>query len=509
MTLSISLIHFDVRYKETKRNKEELLAQIREAAETGAKIIITPEMSVSGYSFTCRSDIAPYVEEEDGAFSRQLADLAEHFDCYICVGMALRHTTTDGYCNSALVCGPDGLRFRYDKVNGEIRWSLPGSPKQDGCFDTPWGRVGVLICSDTYYDLQPRISALKGADLLLVPANWPPSGENGLDPVEVWRARALENGMAVAACNRTGKDLLMDCKEAKSCLISSQGEILFQGASDETEIFDCKLPLTEGRFERRRKETMLSARKVEEYHSCYRTVNIVRDFGGFMQLPEAGKLAIHSFAASPKTATEPLVQFEAFCDQICAEMCPPNDSCNTSLFLLTLHNNCKKSLEMLANIAQKQRCFISVRTDHAPYGIHVFGPQGRLWEPNTDEGSESPGLFNVGPARTAVLSFEKLMQPENAVAISKDGCDLLIIDSATFTDETRLICGARTISHLCITTTNIEGAGIWMVPEGHARWGEVLQEEEGHCSFILDTALTRKKRFQDRVDFDMLLRRNF
>ena len=59
----------------------------------------------------------------------------------------------------------------------------------------------MLICADTYYGLLPRSLALHDVDLLLTLANWPLVG---IDPREVWRARALENGIGVIGANRTG-----------------------------------------------------------------------------------------------------------------------------------------------------------------------------------------------------------------------------------------------------------------------------------------------------------------
>lgn len=503
MNITISCIHFAVQYKKAEQNKEELLRNIYWAAESDSDIIVAPEMSVSGYSFKNREDLAGLVEEEDGVFSNRVAAIAEQFGCYICIGLALRHQATDGYCNSALVRGPGGFSFRYDKVNGEIRWSMPGSAKQVNCFDTPWGKVGVLICSDSYYDLQLRIAALKGADLLLIPANWPPSG---LDPVEVWRARALENGVAIAACNRTGKDLLMSCDKAESCLISAKGEILMRRNSSTTAIFSHSLPLTDGRFDRSLKEARFKARRVEEYHNCYRTVNIVKDLGSFLGLPGPGELSIHCLVTGTKSVlsmAEQLDKIKSFREY------DSNRKQQTSLFLVSMEEAGKTEYPELVEFAKDNCLFLCVRTGNEDVSFHVYGPTGVVTFDNKqrETARDFPaGHLNIGPARVAFMKYQDLLQPENAVSVSKDGCDLLIVDSPKYDSETRLICGVRTINHLCIALCRKDSAGIWMVPEGHARWDEVLQESEGVCSFVLNTALTRKKRFQDRVDFDVLLK---
>ena len=503
MELKIAFIHFAVVYKKSEQNKAELLRKMYQAGESGARIIITPEMAVSGYSFKDRSDIADFVEEENGAFAEEVGALAERFGCYICVGLALRHQKTDGYCNSALVRGPGGFSFRYDKVNGEIRWSMPGNPKQKGCFDTPWGKVGVLICSDTYYDLQPRITALKGADLILVPANWPPSG---LDPVEVWRARSLENGVAIAGCNRTGRDLQMSCEEAESCLISPEGEILFRKSSRSSAIFNHSLPLTGGMFDQSMKNKRLGKRKVENYHDCYRSVNIVRDLGSFLELPGPGKLLIRCLASKRYDGSEIAAMPAKLTERKQKSSSSEQDE---TLVLLSMEQSSLENYSRLEALAEENKLFLCAGTGDADHPFQVFGPTGVV-KPGVDNNAYSVGLagsFDIGPARVNFMSYQELLQPENVVSISKNGCDLLVVDSPKFDDEVKLICGVRTISHLCIALCRDDGAGIWMVPEGHARWGEILRENEGECDFILDTALTRKKRFQDRLDFDTLLQK--
>ena len=70
-------------------------------------------------------------------------------------------------------------------------------------YDTELGRVGFMICYDIRFCELSRIYALRGAELLIVTSNFP-------NPrVSHWRtlliARAIENQMFVAACNRVGE----------------------------------------------------------------------------------------------------------------------------------------------------------------------------------------------------------------------------------------------------------------------------------------------------------------
>ncbi len=496
MEVRISLLHFEVKYKQSADNKAGLLEYMWQAAQERANIILTPEMSVSGYSFASRADIAHYIEDETGLFLRQVSEIAHQFGCYICVGLALRRETTDCFYNSAMVLGPDDFVFRYDKIIGEIRWSRPGDPRQNCCFETPWGRVGILICSDTYYALQARVVALQGADLLLVPANWP---ANGLDPVELWRARALENGMAVAACNRTGKDLNMSCEAAESCLINEYGTLLFRAASPSSARFTAALPLVQGRLNSRQRVERLSRRKVETYHSCYRPMNMVQDATSLLELPEPGILSLHCLVAPGMSQTETVQQLQ---EQL-VHTATGKDAA-ARLWLLSLPNHCTLSLEEFALLAREHRCwlFLQHREQHI-----LMDNQGRLQESRgaaIQEDAVYPQV-DIGPARAVIMPYQALLHPENTVAASKQGCDLVVVLNKHWDDDVALLCGVRTISHLCIAVSAADGGGIWMRPQGHGRWDEVLVQGRGCCHFDLDTRRTRRKRFQDRVDFARLL----
>jgi hypothetical protein len=148
-TLKLALIHANIRHKEPDSNRTVLIDLIRQAAQQGANIVVTPEMAISGYSFSSRTDILPYTEIENGPTLSRLAEVVKETGIYVCIGLAEKDACTGIFYNSAFVMGPDGQRLcRYRKINAESRWACPGDPKEDNTFETPWGRVGVLIsCS--------------------------------------------------------------------------------------------------------------------------------------------------------------------------------------------------------------------------------------------------------------------------------------------------------------------------------------------------------------------------
>ena len=113
-TLKLALLHADIRHKEPQQNCETLIALIRQAAKEGARIVVTPEMAISGYSFTGRLDILPHTETEDGAILSAIAEVVEESGIYLCAGLATREKSSGILHNSALVFAPDGrILCRY------------------------------------------------------------------------------------------------------------------------------------------------------------------------------------------------------------------------------------------------------------------------------------------------------------------------------------------------------------------------------------------------------------
>ncbi len=265
--LNIALIHLNVRHKDVSGNVKRLLELNRKAAQDGHKIIVNTEMGLSGYSFSSADDIRPHALNCASKPVEALCDLAWEFKAFICLGLALEDPDTGILTNGALVMGPEGTCLcRYHKINAEARWACPGDSCQNNLFSTPWGKVGVLICSDSYHGLLARQTALKGADLILVPANWPPTGR--LDPMEIWGIRARENGIYLAACNRTGIDLTMDCKDAPSGVFSSDGVPLICGTHPSSMVMSAKIPLDQGKIPSRR-EKALAFRRPGQYAPIY------------------------------------------------------------------------------------------------------------------------------------------------------------------------------------------------------------------------------------------------
>ncbi len=494
-SLEIALIHMAVRYRRVTENRQRLIDLNREAAKASARIILNTEMGVSGYAFDSRKQVAPLTETQRGETIRELSKIAREYGVYIGVGLAERDEGTDIFYNSAFMLGPEGRTLsRYRKVNAELRWGCPGRPRQESVADTPWGRIGMLICSDSYYGLLPRTAALKGVDLLWVPANWPP-GE--LDPMEIWRARAMENGYYLAAVNRTGKDRRMDCREACSCVFDPEGAMILAGACAESKIYTVSLPLDgKGKIKSRR-ELCLKGREPRYYENMYLNLRRIRDLTEFFELPPPGLLTVHSIV--PEKEVMLPFQVEHMLEEVALKE-------GANLFLLPPMEKMAVELDNLSRLAKKRGIGIFTRYhDGSRDCFFLATPEGGKTYSSVKKGAFPTACY--GPAKIAMFSYEAFSHPELAVSYAKQGCDIALLSEPLLNKEMALLAGVRTIENLAAGICAGNGAVVCATPRGYERWKGNVSWKPGIHAFTFNTARTRDKWFQDHVDFDLLLSR--
>ncbi len=490
--LLIGILHLDIRHGALAENRASLLAHAEEAAAGGARIIVAPEMALSGYGFDGREEVAPYVEEMTGETLAALSSVARRFGVYCCTGFAERDRATDIFYNSAAVIGPDGkLAAHHRKHVAERRWSSPGQPSGASVFETPWGKVGVLICADSYYGLLARGLALRDVDLLLVLANWPLVG---IDPREVWRARALENGIGVIGGNRTGLDRRMDCRGAPSYAVTPDGTVLLDAASPESCIRLVEYPLERHRFPSRLREEMIATRRPWDYDAIALDGNGLEDFPGVWGLPPAGRLTI-------RCVVPPSYMFN-LCDLVAEALPGPEDA--PTLIVLPPGVGYVPVQELVGLVGERAAALVAEIAAPSGMPAPVFLTGKDLVMLGSDMNAT---MVDFGPARIALARPEALRHPEQAVALSKQGCDIIVSQTGYLSDDDRLVFGIKSLEWLVVAAAAPDGATICEPPETHERWQETTRRTPGICAASVDTARLRKKRFIDRVDLEALLRR--
>lgn len=225
------------------------------AAAEKVALIAFPEMCITGYWHlrnSGKADLERLAEGvPDGASSLVLQELAKRYGMII--GAGLIEQGEDGKLyNTYVVCMPDGSCAKHRKLHVFISKYI-SSGDAFTVIDTPLGfKLGVLVCWDNNLVENARMTALKGADILLAPhqtggtASRSPFAMGRIDPA-LWHnrradpkaieaefkgdkgrgwlmcwlpARAHDNGMFVIFSNgvgldddevRTGNAMIIDC----------------------------------------------------------------------------------------------------------------------------------------------------------------------------------------------------------------------------------------------------------------------------------------------------------
>lgn len=218
----VAAIQYAPSLGEKEKNVADLLALVEEAAQHGARLIVLPEMCTTGYCWTTRAEIAPYVEPIPGPTTQRFQALASRYQCYIVLGMPEVDALTQVYYNAMVLLGPDGPIGTYRKMHSymsESRWARDG----DGgvpVWETPLGRLGAMIGLDATYFETARLAALQEVDVLVCPTNWTLEQH----PTNWWMARAFENGVYLLVANREGNERAMHF-HGGSCLLNPDGSI--------------------------------------------------------------------------------------------------------------------------------------------------------------------------------------------------------------------------------------------------------------------------------------------
>lgn len=217
-----SAVQFEPTMYEKERNVSRLLALVEEAAARGAKLIVTPEMGTTGYCWHDRAEVASQVETIPGPTTDRFAALAASAGVHIVVGMPEVEPSTGLYYNSAVLIGPDGVVGRHRKSHpyiSEPKWAAPGDLGHQ-VFETPVGRIALLICMDIHFVETARLVALGGADVICHLSNW----LSERTPAPYWISRAFENSCYLIESNRWGLERTVQFSGG-SCVIEPDGRI--------------------------------------------------------------------------------------------------------------------------------------------------------------------------------------------------------------------------------------------------------------------------------------------
>ena len=232
--MKIAVVQMDAGETDPGARKTAIERAVSRAAKQGSRIIVLPELAISGYG--AGHEIVEAAGTVEGPQAAWLKKLACDADCALVAGLALQ---TDGKTwNSALFVAPDRGTVRYDKIHlyGDYEKSLfaPGrllSPIlsfEDLTF-------GLLVCFDVEFPERVRDLAHRGAEAILVPTALPKSEGGAFIAGSVLPVRAFESQVFIAYANHAGSDRRF-AYQGQSCITAPDGKMLARGTADTADL---------------------------------------------------------------------------------------------------------------------------------------------------------------------------------------------------------------------------------------------------------------------------------
>jgi predicted amidohydrolase len=202
--MHVAVAQMEPKLGENERNLDAGLARLAEAVAAGAELLVLPECAIPGYMFGSLEEAMPYAEEIPGPSTDALEAACRRLGAHVVCGLLERDG--DLLRNAAVLVGPDGLVGSYRKTHlpflGVDRFTTPGDELP--VFDTTLGRIGVEICYDLRFPEVTRTLALRGAEIVAHPTNFPMAAKVQTELITV--ARAAENRIFLLTANRVGKE---------------------------------------------------------------------------------------------------------------------------------------------------------------------------------------------------------------------------------------------------------------------------------------------------------------
>jgi N-carbamoylputrescine amidase len=250
--MRVACAQYAVRDGNPDHNLERSLQFIRQAAAERADLVVLPELANSGCTLGSRPWALDLAEEvPDGPTVEAWRKEAEETSVYVAGGLLEREGDT--LHNSAVMLGP-GAFGRYRKTHLWDREKLLYEPGQElPFFNTPLGRIGLLVCYDAWFSEAARTLAVNGAQILCVPSNapndWVPEHQRRGDLTMLnvhCIAAANANRVFVATANRVGDGYL-----GRSCIVDATGGILALAGASEEGLVTAEMDLNRAQREKR------------------------------------------------------------------------------------------------------------------------------------------------------------------------------------------------------------------------------------------------------------------
>lgn len=242
--MRVGVAQIEPKLAEAEWNLDLCLGRLEGAAAAGCSLLVLPECSSVGYVFESPEEALLHAQEIPGPFTEALLTASRRLGLVCVAGMLERDG--DLLRNTAVVVGPEGLLGRYRKTHlpflGVDRFVTPGDELE--LLDTQAGRIGVEICYDLRFPELTRVLALGGAEIVVLPTNWPVEARSNADVLT--RARAYENRVFLLVANRVGRE-----RDAEFCgwsqICDVRGDRLVEAGAREEALLVAEIDVGEAR----------------------------------------------------------------------------------------------------------------------------------------------------------------------------------------------------------------------------------------------------------------------
>jgi N-carbamoylputrescine amidase len=236
------------------RDLDEDLARaerlVPQARAQGADLLALPEAALGGYLSSLHdeggrgdnTDVPPQLEPDGPEIARLVAMAG---DMVVTAGYCERGDAESGGLpyNSCIAVTGDGVLGRHRKVHQPLNEHTSyAAGDRFAAFDTPVGRLGMMICYDKAFPEAARALAMDGARIGVCMSAWPAARTNRAPVLadDRWtrrfdlfdRARALENQIVWVSANQAGTFGAMQLV-ASAKIVDPGGEVLATTGTEE------------------------------------------------------------------------------------------------------------------------------------------------------------------------------------------------------------------------------------------------------------------------------------
>lgn len=169
--IKVAAVEFSPKSPGFEANLPGIIDALTVAAQNGAKLMVLPEGSTTGFMYFDRKALFADADTVPGKTTAAISKVTAKFNAYVVVGMYEKDLVTQKVYNAAVLIGPKGYIGKYHKNNLATGEGNIASPGKLGfpIFETEIGKIGLIICFDDTNLQNLLLPVLRGADIVAQP----------------------------------------------------------------------------------------------------------------------------------------------------------------------------------------------------------------------------------------------------------------------------------------------------------------------------------------------------